>query len=155
MRSIGSVMGEMQGEAKDRASLTEQQQETLQAFLDAVEAWTQGEMTLDAALAYTGDGWLRSRAAHQVKPGHKEHKDVMAFFDAVIQRQVERGAGVHVEGQGYFSRAEIESAGGRMVRMVDEDGVPHWSAEYPRVVERQGRHDIIKPVAVSAFKMDW
>lgn len=99
-------------------ALTEQQKEWRQKFFDAIEMWKNGEIGLRAVDELTGGGYIRHQIMMTMTHDHPMWDDVQRYFEADKRRV--RGDGIQTA-QGWFTREELESKGGKLVDDMDEE----------------------------------
>lgn len=116
IRSSAEVIDAM---ASDRyAKASDKQRRTAQEFYEVVEAWANGNLSLDQADELSGDGWLRAMCLSITPSTHPQYKNAMRLLDLLIERQ---GNETRFKTKnGWFTQQDIDDHNGRRFKEVVE-----------------------------------
>ena len=143
MRSIRDILAD--ANATRAHNLTSNQKELVENFYTVLAEWDAGNLTLAQAETASGTPYQRFMMMMSTSPNSPEWALMQRFFDAVILR--DRGAGV-VTSSGWISEERIKSHQGRIVDVVDPDGVVRQAAVFPTEygVGLDGKPDPFLPI---------
>jgi len=126
MRSIRDILAD--ANANRAHNLTPLQQELADNFYLVLAEWDAGNLTLAQAETASGTPYQRFMIMMATSPNTDEWRTMQRFFEAVIKR--DRGAGVETS-SGWISEERIKSHQGRIVDVVDSDGIMRQAAVFP------------------------
>jgi len=126
MRSIRDILSE--ANATRAKNLTPIQRELAENFSEVLREWERGNLTLAQAETASGTPYQRFMIMMSTSPHTEEWGMMQRFFEAVIKR--DRGAGV-LTSSGWISEERIKSHQGKIVEVVDFDGVIRQAAIFP------------------------
>lgn len=151
--------------ARNQGKLTPEQGQIIDEFWDAVKMWVAGEIDVDQFDTVTGDGWLRAQVIMNSSLDHPLYGDAMRVLDFLIFK---KGEPAMFTRHGWFTVKEVEEAGGRILREVDQEtGELRERIQFPVGVDEVTGRTIwpsttfIKglepeaPTYVSPFRRDW
>lgn len=143
MRSIRDILADTNaGRAKQ---LTPNQNDLVENFYQVLHEWNAGNLTLAQAETASGTPYQRFMMMMATSPNSEEWVVMQRFFEAIVKR--ERGAGVQTS-SGWISEERIVSHQGRIVDVVDLDGVVRAAAVFPTGygLNHEGKPDPENPI---------
>jgi hypothetical protein len=142
MQPTAEIMNRM---ALDRRTKATQNQKKIQEdFFVVVKAWKERQITLAQVRTLTGDGFLRAMVMSITPTNHPQYQDAMRMLDLLIA-SAPAAQPRYFTKHGWFTQADIDNAGGRVIDSVDSDGVITQRIQFPIGFDDNGNQ--IWPIA--------
>lgn len=120
------------------AKATPRQKALRDEFFYVVAEWNAGRLTPDQVRALTGDGFLRAMALSITPNDHPMYAEAMAMLDLLIETD-KGNSDRYFTKHGWFSQAEIDAAGGRVLDETDQEtGEVTYRIQFPVGFDDQG-----------------